>query len=233
MGYSEMGAVTWEDIGSVDEVFTLWSDGSEVRWAKQAWETLARKGLTSYADEFERYQVLIRLFALGAIYRDFCSIAWEERQEPEYDYWAELVDLSVFRIGQLVGHAPDVADDAGGALADLVENCRGEVVDALHEGFGGTSGLFLALWRTNQPASDDTKRMEGEEASRTKSQVADGATGSPCEDRDSRTDNDAELDEREYETDWEIMNDVDPDKMAAYEWVDERCDSVSYGSDVD
>jgi len=75
--------------------------------------------------------------------------------------------------------------------------------------------------------------MEGEEASRTKSQVAAGAAGSPCEDRDSHTDNDTELDEREYRTDWEIMNDVDPDKMAAYEWVDGGCDSVSYGSDVD
>ncbi len=214
-----MGAVTWEDVGSIDEIFTVWVDGSEVRWAKQAWETLARKGLTSYADDLERCQVLIRLFALGAIYRDFCSIAWEERHYPEYEYWVDLVDLSVFRIGQLVGNAPDVADDAGSALADLVENCRGEVVDALHEGFGDTSGLFLALWRTNQPASDDTKRMEREEASRTKTQVAAGATGSPCEDRDSHTDNDPELDERDYETDEEILNDVTPHKMRAYEWL--------------
>ena len=63
--------------------------------------------------------------------------------------------------------------------------------------------------------------------------VADGAAGSPCEDRDSHTGNDTELDEREYETDEEILNEVDPHKMAAYEWVNEGCPSVSYGSDAD
>lgn len=98
--------VAWEDLqDAADLPFSIWVDQPELRWAKQAWNSLERAGLTSYLDERQRHQVLVRFVALADLYHEFCHLAWDEMYEPDYLAWADELNLSRFRIGQLAGLA--------------------------------------------------------------------------------------------------------------------------------
>lgn len=123
-----------------------------MRWAKDAWQILADAGLASYEGELDRHRAILRFLALAGIYSDWCDVAWGEYSEPQYGYWSEYLDISAFRMGQLIG----VEDDDGSeesdnaslvadALGRLADAARPEVVRALLAHFGNESGLFLSL----------------------------------------------------------------------------------------
>jgi hypothetical protein len=158
----------------------------------------------------ESCRVYIRFLALAGIYHDFCRMAWEEYSEPEDEYWADELGLTNFRIGQLIGEdaewdldgaADEAADEAAEeALQHLIHASRSTVLRVLRDGFGGQNGLFVALWRSNRAASMSA--------------------------------DDLQYDDKEHEetvdlTDEEILNDVRPEKMAAYEWLQEECSALS------
>src|SRR5579863_527524 len=146
--------VVWDHIAEAAAVvFNRWMYQPELAWAKKAWEILSTAKLTIFANEFERYQVLLRLLVLGGIYSDFCDVAWEEYSEPNYCDWAESLQFDPLLLGQLYTRLPELEpmnqQSASEALDQLVETERSAVVAALFEGFGGASGLYAALWRSN------------------------------------------------------------------------------------
>jgi len=215
--------VAWDDLqGAADLAFSIWVDQPELRWAKQAWSSLERAGLTSYFNESQRHQVLVRFVALADLYHEFCHLAWDEMYEPAYLEWADELSLTRFRIGQLAGLAgvdewpdDDTVDDdevATTALVSLVHSARAEIVPALQAGFGGVAGLFVALWRSN--------RFEPDAAS-------DAADTGPEARSEGAQEEDSEDDDEEIveepETDEEILNDVTGEKLRAYEWLTAGC----------
>jgi hypothetical protein len=216
--------VAWDDLrDSADLAFAIWVDQPELRWARQAWSSLERAGLTSYVNERQRHRVLVRFVALADLYHEFCHLAWDEMYEPGYLEWADELNFSRFRIGQLAGLAgvdewPDddeaVDDDevATTALVSLVHSARAEIVPALRAGFGGVEGLFVALWRSNrfEPEAASDAADTGLEA---------GREGAEEEDYD---DDEEEIVD-EPETDEEILNNVTGEKLRAYEWLAAGC----------
>ena len=69
---------------------------------------------------------------------------------------------------------------------------------SLLSGFGDVSGLFVSLWRS-------------------------GTTSAEAEDDEGRNSDDGDP-----ETEWQILNDVTSDKLAAFSWLDNGCPAVSY-----
>ncbi len=199
-----MKTLAWRDVeGVAKEAFSIWVDHPEMKWAKGAWKIIVQAGLAAYSDEDERCEAAIRFLALCGIYYDFCEIALEECNEPDYGVWAEGLGISAIRVGLRLGCDPDnwlkrYEDDK--ALYDegvkcLTDKARGEVFEALCKGFrnkaadgseGNEADLFLSLWKS--PWSDEAK--------------------------DGR------------ETDSEILNNVTPATGAAYEWVSSGCESL-------
>jgi hypothetical protein len=125
------------------------------------------------------------------LYRDFCALAWDERDEPTYSYWAEELSLEAFVLGQLVG--PDPGIEADHALNHLVNAARSQVLELLLQLFGNVNSLFVSLWR----AGPDTVNDEAAEI--------DGDIGL---------------------TDDQILNNVTPEKLAAYRWLESGADVV-------
>lgn len=153
--------VTWEDLaGAAESMFDIWLAGSEVEWAKAAWGVLERKGLSAYSGDIERTRVLVRFLALAVMYREFCHASGlEEGNEPLYGDWAETLEISPLRLGQLVGSEFEVSETSEydlreHALSNLVNHVRGEVFNALVEGFGSISYLFASLWVTPRAGID-------------------------------------------------------------------------------
>jgi len=144
----------WEEVkGAAQAAFNVWVSGGELQWAKEVWERMVAAGFANYSNEIERHRVAVLFLGLAGLYRDFCSLAWNERDEPTYSYWGEELHLDQFVIGQLVG--PDPRIDKNEGLSHLVNAARPQVTRLLTQLFGSVDSLFVALWRTGQECTNE------------------------------------------------------------------------------
>lgn len=165
-----MPNLLWKDIKkTTNEIFNIWVGNPELLWAHDAWQKISEQGLASYENELEKQIVLMRLFALGTLYHEFCKIAFEENGYVNYIWWIEALPndgifLSPFRLGQLVGsnyRSNEVILDEDNeqefiaeTVNSLVEQQRKIIVSALLKGYGSSSLLFAKLWISNRIPSD-------------------------------------------------------------------------------
>jgi hypothetical protein len=203
----------WDEVQPLaNAMFDVWEGHPELRFAEEAWLGLRSQGLCSYRNELERSRVIVRFLALGALYRDFCQLAWDETVENEYSSWIDEAGsqdlLPPFRVGQLVGKGAS-PDEYGNealevSLKQLADESRAEVHAALLKAFGGVPELFLALWKSNRP-----QRAPG-------SRQTAGASADAQEGR--------EAEEEEPESDYDILNPPGfSDRTRAYTWVQDGC----------
>jgi hypothetical protein len=134
----------------------VWKDQPELNWAREAWHHLTAQGLAQYENEVERVAVKLRFLALAGFYRDFCYVAWGETSYPMYRLWADEMEISQVRVGQLVGRdfeANSEADNGelfASALQELITSARTEVLNALLQAYRGASGLLVGLWNSTK-----------------------------------------------------------------------------------
>jgi hypothetical protein len=152
---AERYVVWWDDVSrEAEPIFRMWTDARELEWAKESWEALGKRGLTSYSDEVERTLVFVRLMALAGIYLDFCELAFDEIHDAAYTMWASDLCLSTFRVAQCVGPQFSKDEDADDnqlledALRELMDKARSDIHEVLRSKFGDDSLLFVSLWNT-------------------------------------------------------------------------------------
>jgi hypothetical protein len=145
---STWNRMDWENIADLtDRAF--WGVGLGQDWAQMMWPYLAKAGLTRYRTEIERCQVKIYAMALADFYHQFCWVACQEPQDEEYCDWAEALELSEFRIGQMMGDDPDFEPDetrgyslTQAALRFLIKDARTRLMPVMAEFPGGALGLM-------------------------------------------------------------------------------------------
>lgn len=201
--------IDWHDIQeSAPEIFEIWTDGSELGWAQDAWSKLDFEGLTSYENDLGKHIVIVRLLTLGTLYHEFCQFAFEEMAIIDYFSWIELLNdeelfLSSFRLGQLLGpefmSEEEIFDDhteqllLSESIGSLIEQQRAIVVTALVNGFGGESLLFAHLWLSSHSLDKE-------------------------EDFDDE-DGDIYYENNSVETVEDVLTNLTSDKMVAFEWI--------------
>lgn len=157
-------ALSFEDFeNGIDGIFgRVWINNHGQKFAEKTWEILENEGLTEYSNDLEKIEAFLRFMALGAIYREFNGIAFDEYVEPDYEIWAELFNISEFRIGQIIADNPsfiNYEDEEENiyyeALRYLGDKYRPQVYNALKSGFGSTAQLFYELYLTGMPDEDD------------------------------------------------------------------------------
>ncbi|MBX6772810.1 MAG: hypothetical protein IRY83_13850 [Chloroflexi bacterium] len=202
-----MRIVEWLDIEDVvSTMFAVWVNGGELEWARMAWSALQDDGLTRYSNERERHLVLIRAIDLAAAYREFCYLAWQEHDVPDYAGWAAEFDLEPFVLGQLVGDRADFDDETsdgdlvGVGVRWLCGKERFRIAACLDRRFNGPSMLFASMYATlwSPPEEEDEEDEEGPNSWTVEGILAD---------RNALDD---------------ILNDVDEGKLAAFEWIRSR-----------
>jgi hypothetical protein len=191
----------WEDVESIaNEAFSIWSGSPELGWARQAWAHLSRAGLTEADAILQRVQAQVRFLVLASLYRDWCTLVWDEVDNDSPSTWIDGSGIDRFHIGQLCGLdealAGDAEDDFDLVLFALMDRERSSVVDAVVDGFGGANGLFVALWRSRTEPEEGICARDEEEPSGWRS-----------------------------ESDDEILNDVSSQKLAGFQWIHEGCPS--------
>ncbi|WP_422774212.1 hypothetical protein ACN28C_15865 [Plantactinospora sp. WMMC1484] len=150
----------WADLEPIaKEIFNIWNGSPELRWAEHAWAILSPEGLTRYSWEDERTHCVLRLLALGVLYREFCARAFDEGEPGQWrdalptDLIGEYPWLDPFTLGQVTERAGIVIDNSpwsredamSEAVAELVEQEYPVVRDALAKHWGD-AGLFATLW---------------------------------------------------------------------------------------
>ena len=225
--------VDWCDVeAAAKTAFSIWLPNRDYLWAQEAWQRLFRTGLTDYETETKHCQVQIRFLCLASLYRDWCSLADDELLDDELTWWADELDISTFRLAQLVG--PDFGEGETDeyelrryALQSLTEDARADVVQALKKSYGSDADLFLALWRINHPAPPKPAApflsLKTTEVSNTALSLFDLTL---------ETDKEEDDDDTYYEDDNEVLNDVTDEKLAAYAWIDDDCPSVRPPSEL-
>lgn len=144
----------WDEIEY--EVEQIWRGKPELIWAKKAWRGIINEGLASYKNEIEKHLVLIRLLTLATIYKEFYSITLDESFDLESEYydWVEHIEISSFRMGQIVGNDFEIdLEDYDNELLDraiihLINESKYEVFVAIIKEFGNEEKLFHWLWIT-------------------------------------------------------------------------------------
>lgn len=115
----------WDEVsGIAGSVFDVWLSGSETRWARYAWASLRRGGLTTYATEVERARVVCRLLALSVLYGEFCARAFDEGRPGDWSFDESAVVggyplVDPFVLGQLAERdGVDADPDVGAEFPD-------------------------------------------------------------------------------------------------------------------
>ena len=83
--------------------FTLWPGQPELIWARESWGLVLKYGLADYANDFERWGVLFRFLALAGIYYDFCHLAWNRVNWPDYETLGKELGLGLLQVVMLLG----------------------------------------------------------------------------------------------------------------------------------
>lgn len=174
-GPRDLMVLDWEQVkGAAQAAFNVWVDGGELQWAKEVWDRTVAAGFANYSNEIERHRAAVLFFGLAGLYRDFCSLAWEERDAPTYSYWAEQLNLDDFVLGQLVG--PDPGIKKKDALNHVVNAARPQVMTLLTQIFVNVDSLFVALWRAGPDSANEEDDDCDEDELLTDAEILNDAT---------------------------------------------------------
>jgi|GEM_PF-3383892 len=131
-------------------------------FVNMAWTHIEGAGEPDYATILEETEAKVRLLALGCVYLDFCSIALGEHESPDFETWAEALDMETYCLGQLVGTDHEACNEAESegefrrrALTVLTDQCRPELFAAMVKGCGDVNALYSALWRNCHDTTAD------------------------------------------------------------------------------
>jgi hypothetical protein len=152
-------------------MFKIWTDGSELDWAKEAWGHLYNGGLTGGSTILEETASKLRLVALACIYQEFCGCAFDENPEVPVDNLAEDLEINPVALGILARSARDegfgdyghYSDLREAALIAVTEGQRPEIFQCLEKGYGGVVPLYTRLWHTRESPADEESKDDGEE----------------------------------------------------------------------
>ena len=97
----------------------------------------------------------MRFLALAGLFADFYEMAFSDGFEPQYLHLSGGLEITPFRLGQLVGEDSEWTfeeEDLDSLLQSLANDFRKEIYPALVAGFGDLSLLFISLWKSNPDA---------------------------------------------------------------------------------
>jgi hypothetical protein len=155
--------IEWADVErAASKMFNVWTNGSELQWAREAWGHLSAAGLAGRDTTLGSTASLLRLVTLARIYQEFCGLAWEENVETPLDALAEDLEVDPVALGILaaptnlaqLGEAGDEHKLLEAAIAAVTDSQRAEIFQCLKAAYGGKIQLYTRLWHTRYERED-------------------------------------------------------------------------------
>jgi hypothetical protein len=162
--------IQWEEVESAaTKMFSVWVDGTELEWAKEAWSHLTAAGLVGATTILDITGANLRLVTLALIYQEFCSFAWDENPDVPVDYLAEDLEIDSVALGILAAKADpnefeEFTDDyklREAALLAVTDSQRQEIFECLKAACRDEFRLYGRLWHTRSLSAEENS--EGDE----------------------------------------------------------------------
>lgn len=154
--------LTWFDVkDSASSMFNIMGHKKEIGFAENVWQKLSELELASYSNDFERVKITILFFALADLYRDFCNLVYDKHSKFIYDDLLKQMNVDEFTLGRFYQEnikpkEKKIPDNfqVNDALAELTKYFRKEIFKLLLKVYGSINGLYISLWRSAYPYSD-------------------------------------------------------------------------------
>lgn len=150
-------------LGDFNRAAKLMFDVHAQPFVKSAWAAIEGARRPDYQTLLEETRAKIRLMALARICLEFSNLALEQYEQPDFELWAEVLEVPVHCLGQLVGTTDAECNQANSdlvfshrALKVLTDQCRAEIFAAMLAACGGVEQLHAALLLT-YPEEDETR----------------------------------------------------------------------------
>ena len=166
---SESENIGWDEVEeAASKMFSIWIDGHELDWAREAWDHLCAAGLTTRETFLAETEAKLRLVTLARIYHEFCGIAWDENPETPTSYLADDLQIDGLAIGVLavsigcneLQEAVEEHELHEAALIAVTDNQRREIFGCLRAAYGDEYRLYSRIWHTRSERADDEREAE-------------------------------------------------------------------------
>lgn len=155
--------ITWVVISdAASSMFNIMGHNKEVGFAENVWQKFSELGLTSYSNSFESIKIKILFLALGHLYKDFCNLAYDKHTIFNYRFLLTMMNIDEFTLGRFYQEyikpkEIKIPDDfsSSKALEELSKYFRKDIYKLLFKVCGSSFGLFISLWRSTYPYSDE------------------------------------------------------------------------------
>lgn len=151
--------IQWEEVETAaSKMFSVWSGGGELAWAKECWGHLSQADLTGNSTVMETTASYLCLVALARIYEEFCGCAWDENPETGATTLAEDLEIDPVALGILAAASgKDDFDEASDdyelrevALLIVTDAMRGEIFACLAKAYGNENKLYSRMAQTKR-----------------------------------------------------------------------------------
>ena len=161
----------WEEVQhAAAQMFSVWVNGTELEWAKEAWNHLHAAGLASGETILEVTAAKIRLVTLARIYHEFCGVAWEENPETPVNDLAENLEINPTALGILVPKGKIEQVDCSidynlreAALIEVTDSQRREIFRCLKAAYGGDVQLYTRMYHTHPRWAEVSRDEDSDE----------------------------------------------------------------------
>ncbi len=155
--------LTWIEIkAAAASMFNIMGNGKEVIFAQNVWQKLSELGLTSYSNNFEQVKIKILFIAFGDLYKDLCIVAYGKHTTVNYDDLLKQLNIDEFTLGRFYQEIIKPKENklpadfnASNALEEFSKFFRKDIFQLLLTVYHSGRMLFVALWRTTYPDSDE------------------------------------------------------------------------------
>lgn len=91
------------DFEMEDNYYAVWDSPEEVEWARASWDALTQKGLTSYANEYEKKYVQTQLLTLAAMFCTFTEVYYKKKATIDFQDWFDVLDITILQAEMILG----------------------------------------------------------------------------------------------------------------------------------
>ena len=106
-----MKIATELDFEMGDNYYAVWQWPEEIEWIQAAWDTLTQKGLTSYANEYEKQYVQTQILTLAAMFCKFTEIYYDKKVTIDFRDWYNAIGLRMLQVQLILGKDIDIQEE--------------------------------------------------------------------------------------------------------------------------
>lgn len=159
----EKEQLTWIDLkDAACSIFSVMGTNREIVFAENVWQKFSDSGLTSYSNNFEQVKIKILFLSFGVLYKDFCNVVYDKHTIYNYRDLLTMMDIDEFTLGRFYQEyikpkEIKIPDDFSSykALEELSKYYRKDIYKLLLKVFCSSNSLFISLWRSTYPYSDE------------------------------------------------------------------------------